>query len=120
MMIVITSNGKNLSDPVDPRFGRAKNFLLVDTETESFTVHDNAQNLNAAQGAGIQAAENVSRLGATAVITGNVGPKAFRALTSAGIKVLLSEACPAANALRKFKAGEIKEASTANVEGHWT
>jgi len=81
--------------------------------------HDNSQNLNAAQGAGIQAAETVVRLGAEAVVTGNVGPKAFRALNAAGIKMYLSGEGSVADAVRKFKAGELKEASTANVEGHW-
>jgi predicted Fe-Mo cluster-binding NifX family protein len=119
MRIAITATGKDVSSEVDPRFGRAKYFVVVDTDTNAATAHDNAQNLNAAQGAGIQAGETVSRLGAQAVITGNVGPKAFRILNAAGIKVYLSGAGTVADAIRKFKAGELPEASAANVEGHW-
>jgi predicted Fe-Mo cluster-binding NifX family protein len=119
MKIVLTSTGKTLADPLDLRFGRAKYFILVDVETGDLTVHDNTQNLNAAQGAGIQAGETVARLGAQAVVTGNVGPKAFRILEAAGIKVFLCSAGSGTEAVRKFKAGELKEASTANVEGHW-
>lgn len=119
MKIVLTSTGKTLADPLDLRFGRAKYFILMDTETGDLTVHDNAQNLNAAQGAGIQAGETVARLGAQAVVTGNVGPKAFRILEAAGIKVFLCPEGSGDGAVRKFKAGELKEASTANVEGHW-
>ena len=119
MKIAITATGKDMSNNVDPRFGRARYFIVVDTDTNEVAAHDNAQNLNAAQGAGIQAGEKVARLGAQAVVTGNVGPKAFRILNAAGIKVYLSGTGTVADAIRKFKAGEVKEASVANVEGHW-
>jgi predicted Fe-Mo cluster-binding NifX family protein len=119
MKLIVTSAGSTLADPLDPRFGRARFFLLVDTETGAVSVHENTQNLNAAQGAGIQSGETVARLGATAVVTGNVGPKAFRILNAAGIKVYLCEQGTVADAVRRFKAGELKEAPAANVEGHW-
>jgi len=119
MKIVITARGELLESPVDPRFGRAQYFILVDTETNEVTAHDNVQNLNAAQGAGIQAAETVARLGAEAVISGNAGPKAFRTLSAAEIKVYLCGAMTVADAVHKFKAGELQEVSMANVEGHW-
>ncbi len=119
MKIAITATGPELSSQVDPRFGRAKSFIIMDTETNAFTAHDNAQNLNAAQGAGIQAGETVARLGAEAVVTGNVGPKAFRILQAAGIKVYRCGEGTVADAVRKFKAGELEESSAANVEGHW-
>ncbi|MDO9542538.1 MAG: NifB/NifX family molybdenum-iron cluster-binding protein [Kiritimatiellia bacterium] len=119
MKILVTAKGKQTSDEVDPRFGRAKFFILVDTDTNEATAHDNSQNMNAAQGAGIQAAESVARLGAEAVVTGNVGPKAFRVLNTAGIKVYLCPQTIVEEAVRRFKAGELKEVSSANVEGHW-
>jgi predicted Fe-Mo cluster-binding NifX family protein len=83
MKIIVTSEGPSLDSSVDPRFGRAKHFVLVDTETDAFSAHDNAQNLSAPQGAGIQAAQTVARLGAEAVLTGHVGPKAFTTLQAA-------------------------------------
>jgi len=119
MKIAVTSTSKDISGNMDPRFGRAKYFIVVDTDTNDVVAHDNAQNLNAAQGAGIQAAETVARLGAKAVVTGNVGPKAFRALNAAGVKIYLFTEGTVADAIRRFKAGELKEASVANVEGHW-
>lgn len=119
MKIVVTATSKDISSNMDPRFGRAKYFIVVDTDTDEAEAHDNSQNLNAAQGAGIQAAETVVRLGAGAVVTGNVGPKAFRALNAAGVKMFLAGEGTVADAVRKYKAGELKEASTANVEGHW-
>lgn len=50
-----TWQGRQLSSLVDPRFWRAKYFMVVDTETGEFAAADNSQNLNAVQGAGIQA-----------------------------------------------------------------
>ena len=64
MKIAISSEGTSLESPVDPRFGRAKYFALVDTDTGECSFHDNTQNLNAPQGAGIQAAQAVANLGA--------------------------------------------------------
>jgi predicted Fe-Mo cluster-binding NifX family protein len=119
MKIAITATGQELTSSVDPRFGRAKYFILVDTESGGAVAHDNAQNLNAAQGAGIQSGETVVRLGATVLITGNVGPKAFRILNAAGVKVYLSGPTTVAEALRQFKAGDLKDAPAATVEGHW-
>lgn len=119
MKIAITATGKDMSSNVDPRFGRAKYFMVVDTDTNESAAHDNTPNLNAAQGAGIQAGETVARLGAVAVLTGNVGPKAFRTLNAAGIKIYLCGPMSVAHAVRSFKAGELKEITAANVDGHW-
>lgn len=119
MKIAVTSAGKTLESPVDPRFGRAAYFVLVDTDTGAFEAHDNAQNLNAAQGAGIQAAQTVSSLGAEAVITGHCGPKAFRTLRAAGIQVVVGAEGTVAEVLEAFKTGKLKATESADVEGHW-
>ncbi len=119
MNIAITATGSTLESAVDPRFGRAQFFVAVDTETGSFTAHDNRQNLQATQGAGVQAAQNVAALGVQAVISGNVGPKAFRVLNMAGIAVHLCDGGSVADALARFREGELKAVDAANVEGHW-
>ena len=119
MKIAVTATSTDISSALDLRFGRARYFIVVDTETNEAVAHDNSQNLNAAQGAGIQSAETVVRLGAEAVVSGNVGPKAFRALKAAGVKMFLAHEGTVAEAISKFKAGELKEAASANVEGHW-
>jgi predicted Fe-Mo cluster-binding NifX family protein len=119
MKIVVTSQGTNLDSPLDPRFGRAKHFLLVDTETMQTTVHDNAQNVNAPQGAGIQAAQAVYNLGAGAVVTGHVGPKAFATLHAAGIAVYVGSSGTVREAVEQFRSGRLQPAESADVEGHW-
>lgn len=119
MKIAFSTSGSDLSAPLDSRFGRAPKFLVYDLESESFEVIDNQQNLNAAQGAGIQSAEAVARSGAKALVSGHCGPNAFRVLAAAGVKVYSSDAPTVAAALEKFKAGELKEAGGADVQGHW-
>jgi len=56
MKIAVTSTGKDLESPMDPRFGRAAYILIVDTDTLDVEVLDNTENVNAFKGAGIQAA----------------------------------------------------------------
>jgi predicted Fe-Mo cluster-binding NifX family protein len=64
MKVAVTAKGKMLESEVDPRFGRAAFFLIVDTESFDFEVVDNSENLNAFKGAGIQAATAISKKGA--------------------------------------------------------
>ncbi len=119
MKIAITTSGKDMDAQVDSRFGRAPAFIIADTENNDFSVIDNIQNLNAAQGAGIQSAQNVADSGAEAVITGHVGPKAFRTLSQAGVKIYLRESGSVREAIAALKNGELKTVDNADVEGHW-
>lgn len=119
MKILITTQGDSPDSEVDPRFGRAQNFLVYDTEADTYTPVSNKQNLQAQQGAGIQAGRTVADTGAQAVLTGNCGPKAFRVLTEAGIRVYVGVQGRAREVVEAFKRGELTEATSANVEGHW-
>ena len=119
MKVVITAEGKELSSEIDLRFGRAQWLIVVDSETGDFEAHDNAVNLNAVQGAGIQTGQNIANLGVEAVITGNVGPNAFKTLSAAKVRVFLSKASTAQDALDLFREGKLQEVTEANVEGHW-
>lgn len=119
MKIAFTASGNTLDDPMDSRFGRAPKFLIYDTETDGLVVIDNEQNLNAPQGAGIQSAQTVSRTGASCLVTGHCGPKAFKVLQAAGIVVYTTDAPTVAEALERFRAGRLSRAQAADVEGHW-
>jgi predicted Fe-Mo cluster-binding NifX family protein len=107
MRIAITSSGEGTDARIEPRFGRAPLFVLVDTETGERSNVDNTSSVDAAQGAGIRAADTLSRLGVECVITGQLGPKASRALRAAGIKVVLNEAGTVGEAVEKLATGEI-------------
>jgi predicted Fe-Mo cluster-binding NifX family protein len=117
MKIAITSTGKTLESEVDPRFGRAAYFLIVDTETMGFDPIENA-NVAAGGGAGINSAKTVIDAGAQAVLTGNCGPNAQRTLAAANVKLYTGLQGTVTETIEKFKAGVLKEASSANVEPH--
>ena len=119
MKIAVTAQGTELSSEVDPRFGRARYFIVVDTESDAVTAHDNNQNIAAAQGAGIQAAQQVFELGVEALLTGNVGPKAFSTLQAGNIRVYVGVTGTVGQVIEQFKAGVHENVTEANVEGHW-
>jgi len=119
MKIAFTASGETLESPLDSRFGRAAKFIIYDLDQNTFEVIDNRQNLNAAQGAGIQSAQTVARAGVKAVVTGHCGPKAFRVLNAAGVKIFNASTATVSQALELYRAGKLTEASGADVEGHW-
>jgi len=119
MKIAATAAKGDVDGPVDPRFGRAACFVVLDTETGTHEVHDNQQNLNAPQGAGIQAAQAVARLGVEVLLTGHVGPKAFSTLQAAGITVHSGVSGTVREAFEQCKNNKLQPTDTADVDGHW-
>lgn len=119
MKLAVTSQGSNIHSPLDPRFGRAKYFIVVDTETGVFSAVDNSVNLNLAQGAGVQAGKKVVELGVDALITGHVGPKAFSTLQAGKVKVYAVAAGTVSEAIELFKTGKLAAVESPDVEGHW-
>lgn len=87
MKIAITSQGETLKSEVDSRFGRADYFIIFDQDTGSYECLPNTQNLQAAHGAGIQAGQTLAKTGAKILITGHVGPKAFKILAAEKISM---------------------------------
>jgi len=119
MKIAFTTAGNDLQAQLDSRLGRCARFLIYDLESESFTLIENGQNLQAVQGAGIQAAETVLRSGADVLISGHCGPKAFKVLRAGGVAIYNAPSGTLASLLEQFRAGQLTEASSADVEGHW-
>lgn len=119
MKIAITSTGKTLQSAIDPRFGRARYFIIVDPETLDYEVIENKQNLNLSQGAGIQAGKTIVDSKAEAVITGNCGPKAFQVLTAADVKVVVGVSGRVIDGIQRYKNDEIMPSEGPNVDGHW-
>jgi predicted Fe-Mo cluster-binding NifX family protein len=119
MKIAVTASGTGPEDRFDTRFGRAAYFMVYDLDRDSWECHANTQNLEAAQGAGIQAAQTIKRLGASALITGHVGPKAFKVLDANGIKIYSSTAATPQEAVNAFNDGLLSHMAAPDVEGHW-
>jgi len=118
MKIAITSTGKDLQSPMDPRFGRAPWILIVDTFTKTVEALDNSKNVDAFKGAGIQAGAMVSQKKAEVLLTGFCGPNAFKTLEAAGIRVATEVTGTASEALDAFNEGRVIFADGANASGH--
>ncbi|MFO8015326.1 MAG: NifB/NifX family molybdenum-iron cluster-binding protein [Phycisphaerae bacterium] len=119
MKLCITAQGDTLEAEVDPRFARASHFIIYDTESDQWQAVDNAQNVQAAGGAGPQAAQNIASHGAEVVLTGHCGPNAFRTLSAAGIQVITDVEGTVAQALEQYKAGNLEPTKGPDVQGHW-
>jgi predicted Fe-Mo cluster-binding NifX family protein len=118
MKIAISSTGKDLDCQIDPRFGRCQYFTYLDPETMEFEVAEN-QGVAAMGGAGVQAAQLVAQKGASALITGNLGPNAASALSAAGIKVYLVPGGTVREVTEALKSGRLQEASGPTVPPHF-
>jgi len=107
MKVAVTAQGGELTSELDPRFGRAKWFVIFDTDTGEHESLDNSAGVNASSGAGIATGQKIVDSGATVVITGHTGPNAERVLTSAGIKVVERTGGTVAEAIDAFKKEEL-------------
>ena len=118
MKICITSQGANLDSAVDPRFGRCKYFIFVDSENLDFEAVQNS-NADAMGGAGIQSGQLVAKKEAQVVLTGNVGPNAFETLRTAGIDVVTGVSGHVNEAVNKYKKGELKPVDEPTVNSEF-
>ena len=108
MRIAVSAKGMDLTSQVDPRFGRAAYFIVYDTDSEDFEVLQNQDNVNAAQGAGIQTAEKISGKGVDVIVSGSVGPKAAEVLKAAGVKSVQWSDGTVSQAIEMLKNGALR------------
>ncbi len=118
MRICVTAAGNTLDAPIDPRFGRAPYFVIVNSETMAFEAVPNVA-AGAMSGAGVQAAQTIAGKGVNVLITGNVGPNAFQALSSAGIRIVVGAHGTVREVIEKYKRGELRETGAPTVGGHF-
>ncbi len=102
MKVAITALESDLQAQIDTRFGRARYFIIIDTDTMEFEAISN-DSAETAHGAGIQSAQLMNSKGVSAVITGHVGPNAYQALTAAGTQIFQTGVCTVAKAVEAFK-----------------
>lgn len=118
MKICVSATSDSLDANIDSRFGRCPYFVIVDADTMEFEAVLN-DSLNAAHGAGIQAAQTVVNKGVDIVITGNVGPNAFNVLSATGIKVVTRASGTVRDAVTEYKNGKLQEVNNPTVGGHF-
>ncbi|MBT3362143.1 MAG: NifB/NifX family molybdenum-iron cluster-binding protein [Chloroflexi bacterium] len=117
MKIAVSATGQDIEANVDPRFGRAQYFLIVDTETMQAEAVSN-DNAMGGGGVGIASAQLVANKGAEVVLTGNCGPNAFSALAQVGVQVIIGVSGKIKDAVEAYKAGKYQAAPQANVAEH--
>jgi len=106
MKIAIPSDDKTI---IADHFGRAKFFMVYDTENSQIQILDNQENAQAPQGAGIQAANMVLEAKAEVLITNDLGPKAEKVIKGSSLKVIMVNSKELLNiVIDKFKSGEYK------------
>jgi predicted Fe-Mo cluster-binding NifX family protein len=115
--LCISSTGTDLEAVVDPRFGRCRYFLFVDTETMNFQCVGNPA-FTAGGGAGIQAAQLAVNKGAKVILTGDVGPNAFQALQAGEVKIVTGAQGSVKSVIERFNKGELGYTGAPSVESH--
>ena len=118
MKIAISSSGKTLDSPLDPRFGRCAWFLVIDPADMRYEVFDN-QSAAQSSGAGIQAAQFLADKNVAAVITGHVGPNAVQTLSAAGIEIFAQQHGTIREALERYKSDALKSTDQSTVSSHF-
>ncbi len=118
MKIVITAREASIDSPVDPRFGRCRYFIIVDPETLKWDAQENVHGQDTG-GAGVSAAQEVTAVqGAEVVITGNVGPNAFKVLEASGMEIVTGFNGTVADAVRQYSNGLLSSTKHPTVESH--
>ncbi|OEU44709.1 MAG: hypothetical protein BBJ60_06840 [Desulfobacterales bacterium S7086C20] len=114
MKVAVSAMGNDLNSQIDPRFGRCRYFVIVETEDMGFNAFEN-ENAALSSSAGIQSASLVASQGVKAVLTGNCGPKAAQVLSSAGIEIITGQEGAIQAAVERFKKGDLLSTSDGNV-----
>ncbi|NLE22548.1 MAG: dinitrogenase iron-molybdenum cofactor biosynthesis protein [Actinobacteria bacterium] len=118
MKVVVSAQRDRMDSLVDPCFGRAPWFLIVDTETGDWEAHDNADNASARGRAGVRAGDAVTSYGAEAVITVNIGPHALKLLDAAAIRLYRARRdMHVREAVEAFDSGDLELMQTQTVSG---
>ncbi len=118
MKVAISSVGMNIDSSIDPRFGRCAYFIIYDTDNMTFEAFEN-ESSSLGGGAGIQSAQFVASKGIKAVITGNCGPNAVKALDAGGIKLYTDQSGIVKEAVERLNNNRLKASQEANVPDHY-
>jgi len=108
MRVGISATGGSLNAHVDDRFGRCPWFLVVDSDSLEFNAFQNGH-AQEGMGAGMAAAKDLIDAHVDAVISGQVGPKAYEILKALDVDIYLaSGGITVTDALEKLGRGELR------------
>jgi predicted Fe-Mo cluster-binding NifX family protein len=108
MKIAVSSTEDTLQAKTHPLFGRCDYVVIVDAESGVWKAIKNSSAENPS-GAGTACAQLMSDEGVNVVISGQVGPNAFEALTKGGISMFAAPpGSTVSQAVEQFKTGVLK------------
>jgi predicted Fe-Mo cluster-binding NifX family protein len=117
MKIGISATGKDKDSLMDMRFGRCEYFQIYDTQNEEVKIIENKAQ-SASGGAGIAAAQQLIDEKVDIIITGNLGPNAFKVIGKAGVKPYKCERMSICSAVEKYNKGDLLELTQAGPAHH--
>ena len=110
MKIAFATDGNNLRDKVALHFGRAKNFLIFDTEKETFEVFENLELKEKGLPPDFLKSQNVE-----VVVAFSLGPMAFEKFKNYKIKALKAIEGTILENLKAFEENKLKELSKDDI-----
>ena len=117
MKIAISANGENNESILDVRFGRCEYFQIHDTEKKEVQILENLGK-SASGGAGIVAANQLIDENVNVIITGNLGPNAFKLIDVSHVKAYKCEDISITAVLEKYNNNELEEISFSGPAHH--
>ena len=111
MKIAFPTDGDKLEDKVAFHFGRAKNFLVYDSETKQIEILPNPEVLGLKE----LPPEFLKKKNIDAVIVYDLGPKAFDKFKEFGIKVYKVLGRSIAENIKDFQDEKLKELKKKNI-----
>jgi predicted Fe-Mo cluster-binding NifX family protein len=110
MKIAFATDGNSLKDKIALHFGRAKSFLIFDTEKETFEVFENPE---------IERKELppdfLKRKNVDAIFVFSLGPRAFEKFKNYKIEVFKAIEGTILENIEKFKEGKLKKLSKEDI-----
>ncbi len=117
MKLAITARGPGPEFEIDESFGRAYWILVVDLATGKWQAIDNRQTRQVTENAGLLTSRKLVEAKVSLLLTGETGPKAFRALEAAGIEVFHGASGTVFEAVKIWQEGMLARAEAANTLG---
>lgn len=114
MKIAVSAIAPDLDALVDPRFGRAPYFIIVDPDSMQFETMENSS-ASAPGGTGISVAQAIVGKGVQVVLTGSCGPNAYEVLSAAGVQIITGVSGTVRDAVLSFKQGKPASTSAPDV-----
>ena len=113
MKIVISATGKDKESNIDKTFHRCNFYLIIDTKTNTLKTLENTTREHPSE-IGATVGQIVADTGIDAVITTNIGPRAFEIFERYGIKIYQAKG-KVNDAIQQLEKGKLSEITKATI-----